>query len=129
MEVALKLMELAYVHAEGYPAGEMKHGPISLIDENMPVIALMPDNNLYEKMFSNISEVKARGGKLIVIATEGNPDISKLADHVIYIPKVSDLVAPIIGSIPMQLLAYHIAIRRGCDVDQPRNLAKSVTVE
>ena len=129
MEGALKLKEISYIHAEGYQAGEMKHGPISLIDENMPVIALMPDNNLYEKMFSNISEVKARGGKLIVIATEGNSDISKLADHVIYIPKVSDLVAPIIGSIPMQLLAYHIAIRRGCDVDQPRNLAKSVTVE
>ena len=129
MEGALKLKEISYIHAEGYQAGEMKHGPISLIDENMPVIALMPDNNLYEKMFSNISEVKARGGKLIVIATEGNTDISKFAVHVIYIPKVSDLVAPIIGSIPMQLLAYHIAIRRGCDVDQPRNLAKSVTVE
>ncbi len=129
MEGALKLKEISYIHAEGYPAGEMKHGPISLIDENMPVVALMPRDNLYEKMLSNINEVRARGGIVIAIATEGDQDISDRADHVIFVPEASRWVTPILMSVPMQLLAYHLAVRRGCDVDQPRNLAKSVTVE
>ncbi len=129
MEGALKLKEISYIHAEGYPAGEMKHGPISLIDENMPVVALVPQDNLYEKMLNNVSEVKARGGSVIAIATRGDEHIADLADRVIYIPKASADISPILAAIPMQLLAYHIAVRRGCDVDQPRNLAKSVTVE
>ena len=129
MEGALKLKEISYIHAEGYPAGEMKHGPISLIDENMPVVALAPKDGLYEKMLSNISEVKARGGVVIAIATEGDEDVKIKADHVIYLPKASSLLTPMLMAVPMQLLAYHIAVLRGCDVDQPRNLAKSVTVE
>ena len=129
MEGALKLKEISYVHAEGYPAGEMKHGPISLIDEEMPVVALIPKDDLYEKMLNNINEVKTRGGKVIAVATEGDEDIRARADHVIYIPKVSAMVTPMLMAVPMQLLAYHIAILRGCDIDQPRNLAKSVTVE
>ena len=129
MEGALKLKEISYIHAEGYPAGEMKHGPISLIDGNMPVVALAPKDELYEKMLSNISEAKARGGTVIVVATDGDTVVPGLADHVVYIPKASPLITPILMAIPMQLLAYHIAVRRGCDVDQPRNLAKSVTVE
>ena len=129
MEGALKLKEISYIHAEGYPAGEMKHGPIALIDENMPVVALIPRDGLYEKMLSNISEAKARGGKIVAIATEGDADIADVAEDVIYIPKASSLVTPMLLAVPMQLLAYHIAVRRGCDVDQPRNLAKSVTVE
>ena len=129
MEGALKLKEISYIHAEGYPAGEMKHGPIALIDENMPVVALAPRDSLYEKMLSNISEAKARGGIVIAVATEGDEDIASKVDHVIYIPQVSSQLTPILATVPMQLLAYHIAVRRGCDVDQPRNLAKSVTVE
>lgn len=129
MEGALKLKEISYIHAEGYPAGEMKHGPISLIDENMPVVALMPQDGLYEKMLSNVNEVKARGGTVIAIATEGDEAIKDSADHVIYIPKTSSDLTPILSAIPMQLLSYYVAVRRGCDVDQPRNLAKSVTVE
>ena len=129
MEGAIKLKELSYIHAEGYPAGEMKHGPISLIDEDMPVIALMPKDSLYEKMLSNVYEVKARGGIVIAIATEGDDAIKELADHVIYLPEASPDMYPILNAIPAQLIAYHIALRRGCDVDQPRNLAKSVTVE
>ncbi len=129
MEGAIKLKEISYIHAEGYPAGEMKHGPISLIDEEMPVVALIPQDPLYEKMLSNINEVKARGGTVIAVATEGDEGVNENADHVIYIPKASPNVTPILMSVPMQLLAYHIAVRRGCDVDQPRNLAKSVTVE
>ncbi|MCH7625286.1 MAG: glutamine--fructose-6-phosphate transaminase (isomerizing) [Chloroflexi bacterium] len=129
MEGALKLKELSYIHAEGYPAGEMKHGPISLIDENMPVVALMPKDSLYEKMLSNVNEVKARGGIVIAIATEGDEAIRERADHVIYLPEASPDLNPILNAIPAQLIAYHIAVRRGCDVDQPRNLAKSVTVE
>lgn len=129
MEGALKLKEISYIHAEGYPAGEMKHGPISLIDENMPVVALIPQDNLYEKMLSNINEVKARGGIVIAVATEGDRIIGDRADHVIHIPQTSPDLTPILTAVPMQLLAYHIAVRRGCDVDQPRNLAKSVTVE
>ena len=129
MEGALKLKEISYIHAEGYPAGEMKHGPISLIDENMPVVALIPKDDLYEKMLSNVNEAKARGGIVIAIATQGDEDIATKADHVIYIPPASRMITPMLMAVPMQLLAYHIAVRRGCDVDQPRNLAKSVTVE
>ncbi|MCI0813073.1 MAG: glutamine--fructose-6-phosphate transaminase (isomerizing), partial [Chloroflexi bacterium] len=129
MEGAIKLKEISYIHAEGYPAGEMKHGPISLIDEEMPVVALIPKDELYEKMLSNINEVKARGGTVIAVATEGDEEILDKADHAIYIPVASSNVTPILMAVPMQLLAYYIAVRRGCDVDQPRNLAKSVTVE
>ncbi|HIM16642.1 MAG TPA: glutamine--fructose-6-phosphate transaminase (isomerizing) [Dehalococcoidia bacterium] len=129
MEGALKLKELSYIHAEGYPAAEMKHGPISLIDDEMPVVALMPRDDLYEKMLSNVNEVKARGGAVIAVATEGNEDIKKRVDEVIYVPEVSSMINPVLMAVPMQLLAYHIALWRGCDIDQPRNLAKSVTVE
>ncbi len=129
MEGALKLKEISYIHAEGYPAGEMKHGPISLIDENMPVVALTPQDGLYEKMLNNVSEVKARGGTVIAVGTEGDAGLADRADHAIYVPRASSLATPILMTVPMQLLAYHIAVRRGCDVDQPRNLAKSVTVE
>ena len=129
MEGALKLKEISYIHAEGYPAGEMKHGPISLIDENMPVVALIPKYDLYEKMLSNVSEARARAGKVLAVATEGDAHIADVADDVIYVPEASPLITPILMAVPMQLLAYHIAVRRGCDVDQPRNLAKSVTVE
>ena len=129
MEGALKLKEISYIHAEGYPAGEMKHGPISLIDRKMPVVALVPQDDLYEKMLSNVNEVKARRGSVIAVATEGDKHISEKADEVIWIPKASENITPILNAIPMQLLAYYIAVERGCDVDQPRNLAKSVTVE
>jgi glucosamine--fructose-6-phosphate aminotransferase (isomerizing) len=129
LERALKLKEISYIHAEGYPAGEMKHGPISLIDENIPVVALLPKDELYEKMMSNVNEVKARGGIVIAIATEGDTQVQDKANHVIYIPKASRFLSPMLTAIPMQLLSYYIAVRRGCDVDQPRNLAKSVTVE
>ena len=129
MEGALKLKEISYVHAEGYPAGEMKHGPISLIDEEMPVVALIPQDDLYEKMQNSINEVKARGGIAIAVATEGDSEIAKTADHVIYVPKASSNVTPMLMAPPMQMLAYYIAVQRGCDIDQPRNLAKSVTVE
>ena len=129
MEGALKLKEISYIHAEGYQAGEMKHGPISLIDENMPVVALVPKDDLYEKMFNNLSEATARGGKVIAVATEGDTAVADIAERVIYIPQASPLVTPILMAVPMQLLAYEIAFLRGCDIDQPRNLAKSVTVE
>ena len=129
MEGALKMKEISYIHAEGYPAGEMKHGPISLIDEKMPVVALIPQDDLYEKMLNNINEVKARGGIVLAVATEGDTDIATRADHVIYIPRASTMVTPILMAVPMQMLAYEVAVRRGCDVDQPKNLAKSVTVE
>ena len=129
MEGAIKLKEISYIHAEGYPAGEMKHGPISLIDENMPVVALVPQDRLYEKMSNNVNEVKARGGIVIAMATEGDEEIAEKADSVIYIPRASEEITPMLMAIPLQLLAYHIAVLRGCDVDQPRNLAKSVTVE
>ena len=129
MEGALKLKEISYIHAEGYPAGEMKHGPISLIDEAMPVVALIPRDALYEKMLNNINQVKARGGTVIAIASEGDKEIVERVDEVVYIPAASELVNPILMALPMQLLAYHIAVWRGCDVDQPRNLAKTVTVE
>ena len=129
MEGALKLKEISYIHAEGYPAGEMKHGPISLIDRKMPVVALVPKDELYEKMLSNVNEVKARRGSVIAVATEGDEHIFEKADDVIWIPRASANITPILNAIPMQLLAYHIAVERGCDVDKPRNLAKSVTVE
>lgn len=129
LEGALKLKEISYIHAEGYPAGEMKHGPIALIDDQMPTVALITRNSVYDKILSNIMEVKARGGKVIAIATEGDQDIEGRADQVFYIPEFDHLLTPALLSVPLQLLAYHIAVLRGCDVDQPRNLAKSVTVE
>jgi len=129
LEGALKLKEISYIHAEGYPAAEMKHGPIALIDENMPVVVLATKDSIYDKITSNIEEVKARSGRIIAIATEGDTEIKKRADHVIYIPATMDFLTPILSIIPLQLLAYYIAILRDCDVDQPRNLAKSVTVE
>ena len=129
LEGALKLKEISYIHAEGYPAGEMKHGPIALIDDKMPTVALITRNNVYDKVISNIMEVKARGGKVIAIATDGDEDISAKADDVVYLPQFDHLLTPVLLAIPLQLFAYHIAVLRGCDVDQPRNLAKSVTVE
>lgn len=129
LEGALKLKEISYIHAEGYPAGEMKHGPIALIDETMPVLAIVTQDHLYEKMISQVQQAKARGGTVIALATEGDEAIRHEADFVIYVPKAPPLLAPIVNVIPLQLLSYHIAVRRGCDVDQPRNLAKSVTVE
>jgi glucosamine--fructose-6-phosphate aminotransferase (isomerizing) len=129
LEGALKLKEISYIHAEGYPAGEMKHGPIALIDENMPVVVLAGKNGVYDKILANIQEVKARGGIVIALITDGDMEIVKMADHVISVPATNQLLMPILMSIPLQLLAYHIAVLRGADVDQPRNLAKSVTVE
>ncbi len=129
LEGALKLKEISYVHAEGYPAGEMKHGPIALIDEKMPVVCLIPSSRIYEKMLSNIQEVKARKGKVIALASKRDNLIKDYADEIIYIPQVNELFSPLVAVLPLQLLAYHIASLRGCDVDQPRNLAKSVTVE
>jgi glucosamine--fructose-6-phosphate aminotransferase (isomerizing) len=129
LEGALKLKEISYIHAEGYPAGEMKHGPIALIDENLPVVAIATHTPVYDKVVSNLQEVKARDGKLIVICDEGDDAMKKFADDVIEIPWTTEPLQPILSVIPTQLLAYYIALRRGCDVDQPRNLAKSVTVE
>ncbi len=129
LEGALKLKEISYIHAEGYPAAEMKHGPIALIDENMPVVFIATKDSTYEKISSNIEEVKARRGRIIAIATEGDEEIAKRADHVIFVPPTLEFLTPILTIIPLQLLAYYIAVLRGCDVDQPRNLAKSVTVE
>lgn len=129
LEGALKLKEISYIHAEGYPAAEMKHGPIALIDENMPVVFIAPLDAVHEKVLSNIQEVKARKGKVIVIANELDKKVDKMADHVIKIPSTCPLLAPILNVIPLQLLAYHIAVKKGLNVDQPRNLAKSVTVE
>ncbi len=129
MEGALKLKEISYIHAEGYPAGEMKHGPISLIDDKMPVVAVAPADSLRDKMQSNVSEVRARGGSVIAIVSEGDTETAELADDVIEIPKASEVINPFLVSLPMQLIAYHIAVHRGCDIDQPRNLAKTVTVE
>lgn len=128
-EGALKLKEISYIHAEAYPAGEMKHGPIALIDHDMPVIAIAPRDPWREKMISQIEQVKARGGRVIAIATEDDHTIEKLADHVLWIPDAPWLLSPLLTVIPLQLLAYYIAVERGLDVDQPRNLAKSVTVE
>jgi len=129
LEGALKLKEISYIHAEGYPAAEMKHGPIALIDKNMPVVVMCPKDNAYHKILGNIAEVKARKGRIIVICNEGDHEVAEMADHVITIPQTLDFLYPILTVLPLQLLAYHIAVLRGCDVDQPRNLAKSVTVE
>ena len=129
LEGALKLKEISYIHAEGYPAAEMKHGPIALIDEQMPVIVIAPKQGHYDKVVSNIQEIKSRSGKIIAIVTKGDTQVKELADHVIEIPETSDALSPLITTIPLQLLSYHIAVLRGCNVDQPRNLAKSVTVE
>jgi glucosamine--fructose-6-phosphate aminotransferase (isomerizing) len=129
LEGALKLKEISYIHAEGYPAAEMKHGPIALIDENMPVVFIAPRDGVHAKIVSNVEEVKARGGRVIAIVTEGDCEIGRLADAVFPIPQTHDLLTPILASVPLQLFAYYVAVRRGCNVDQPRNLAKSVTVE
>ncbi|HTY08158.1 MAG TPA: glutamine--fructose-6-phosphate transaminase (isomerizing) [Candidatus Edwardsbacteria bacterium] len=129
LEGALKLKEISYIHAEGYPAAEMKHGPIALIDENMPVVFVVPKDTLYDKVVSNIQEVKARKGRIIAIANEDDHDIDRLAEFVVRVPRALSYFGPIVNSIPLQLLAYHSAVARGCNVDQPRNLAKSVTVE
>ena len=129
LEGALKLKEISYIHAEGYPAAEMKHGPIALIDEQMPVVVIAPKQGHYDKVVSNIQEIKSRSGKIIAIVTKGDTQVKGLADHVIEIPETSDALSPLITTIPLQLLSYHIAVLRGCNVDQPRNLAKSVTVE
>jgi glucosamine--fructose-6-phosphate aminotransferase (isomerizing) len=129
LEGALKLKEISYIHAEGYPAGEMKHGPIALIDEQLPVVFVAPRDAVHGKIMSNIEEVRARGGKVIAVVSEGDREIAGIVDHTITIPETLDILTPILTSVPLQLLAYHIAVRRGCNVDQPRNLAKSVTVE
>ncbi len=129
LEGALKLKEISYIHAEGYPAAEMKHGPIALIDKNMPVVVIATNKGHYEKVVSNIQEIKSREGKLIAVVTKGDKSVKALADHLIEIPEVTESLTPILASVPLQLLAYHIAVMRGCNVDQPRNLAKSVTVE
>jgi len=129
LEGALKMKEISYIHAEGYPAAEMKHGPIALIDQNMPVVFIAIRDGVYEKVLSNIAEVKARKGRVIAIATEGDEEIGQSADHVIYVPKTLPFISPLLTVIPLQLLAYFVAVKRNCDVDKPRNLAKSVTVE
>lgn len=129
LEGALKLKEISYIHAEGYPAAEMKHGPIALIDRELPTVVIAPRDDLYEKVISNIQQVKARGGEVIAIVTSGDKEIARIADHTIEIPHVIEQLSPIVAAIPLQLLAYHIAIKKGCNVDMPRNLAKSVTVE
>nr|MCU0256636.1 SIS domain-containing protein [Vicinamibacterales bacterium] len=133
LEGALKLKEISYIHAEGYPAGEMKHGPIALIDEKMPVVAIALHDHAFEKMLGNVQEAKARGGLVIALTTRGDDRLDAVLDPVkdsrIPLPAAHPLVAPVLAVVPLQLLAYHIAVRRGCDVDQPRNLAKSVTVE
>jgi glucosamine--fructose-6-phosphate aminotransferase (isomerizing) len=129
LEGALKLKEISYIHAEGYPAGELKHGPIALVEEGVPVVAVATECHVYPKVLSNIQEVKARGAEVIAVATEGDEQIGGLADHVLYVPRTHELLSPVVVTVPLQLLAYHIAKARGCDVDQPRNLAKSVTVE
>ena len=129
LEGALKLKEISYIHAEGYTAAEMKHGPIALIDEEMPVVVIANKNETYEKVVSNIQEVKARKGKVIAIVTEGDTTVKGMADYIIEIPDADDVLMPLLAVVPLQLLSYHIAVLRGCNVDQPRNLAKSVTVE
>ncbi|TSC56185.1 MAG: glucosamine--fructose-6-phosphate aminotransferase (isomerizing), partial [Parcubacteria group bacterium Greene0416_79] len=129
LEGALKLKEISYIHAEGYNGAEMKHGPIALIDKTFPSIVVAPKDSVYEKNISHIEELKARGGKVIAITTEGNKELKGRADDLLFIPKVTELLSPILGFIPLQLLAYYLAVARGADVDKPRNLAKSVTVE
>ena len=129
LEGALKLKEISYIHAEGYPAAEMKHGPIALIDEEMPVVVIAPKRGMYEKVLSNIQEVKARKGKIISIVTKGDTAVKELSDFCLEIPDTEECFVPILSVVPLQLLSYHIAIAKGRNVDQPRNLAKSVTVE
>jgi glucosamine--fructose-6-phosphate aminotransferase (isomerizing) len=133
LEGALKLKEISYIHAEGYPAAEMKHGPIALVDENTPSVFLIPGGGVVDKVMSNLEEIKARGGPVIAIATDGDEDMTNhvqaRADEVIFVPQVAEYLQPLVTVVPLQLLAYHIALLRGCDVDKPRNLAKSVTVE
>ena len=131
LEGALKLKEISYIHAEGYPVAEMKHGPIALIDQQMPtlVIATNTEDITYQKILNNIEEIKARGGHIIILATEGNEAMKDIATEIIFLPKVADFISPIVNIIPLQLLAYYSAVNRGCNVDRPRNLAKSVTVE
>jgi len=133
LEGALKLKEISYIHAEGYPAGEMKHGPIALIDERMPVVTIAPQDHVFEKMIGNMQEVKARGGSVVALTTRGDTKLSAILDPkrdvVLEVPRAPEFLTPIVMTVPLQLLAYDIAVRRGCDVDQPRNLAKSVTVE
>ncbi len=129
LEGALKLKEISYIHAEGYPAAEMKHGPIALIDQELPTVVIAPNDEMHEKIISNIQQIKARGGSVIAVVTKGDTTIAEIADHILEIPEVPEVISPIIVSIPLQLLAYHVAIKKGCNVDMPRNLAKSVTVE
>jgi glucosamine--fructose-6-phosphate aminotransferase (isomerizing) len=129
LEGALKLKEISYIHAEGYPAAEMKHGPIALIDDMMPVVFIAPRDAVYGKIVSNMEEVKARGGKVIALVNECDAQVDRLADACIEIPETHELLSPILTIIPLQLFSYYVAVRRGCNVDQPRNLAKSVTVE
>ncbi|MBP6926666.1 MAG: SIS domain-containing protein, partial [Candidatus Pacebacteria bacterium] len=129
LEGSLKLKEISYIHSEAYPGGEMKHGPIALLSKDFPVVAIMTKNQLYDKMRSNIEESRARGAKIILIATEGDEQAKELSDHVIYVPQTMELLEPLVNTIALQLLAYHTAVLLGRDVDRPRNLAKSVTVE
>jgi glucosamine--fructose-6-phosphate aminotransferase (isomerizing) len=129
LEGALKLKELSYIHAEGHPGGELKHGPIALIEEGVPVVAVATECHVYPKMLSNIQEVRARGAEVIAVATQGDSQIGALVDHVLEVPATPELLSPVVVAVPLQLFAYHVAKLRGCDVDQPRNLAKSVTVE
>jgi glutamine---fructose-6-phosphate transaminase (isomerizing) len=129
LEGALKLKEISCIHAEGYPAAEMKHGPIALIDADMPVVFVAPQDGVYQKVLSNMQEVKARSGRIIAVTTEGTGHLGALVDHRLCVPATAALLSPVLTTLPLQLLAYHIAVSRGCDVDRPRNLAKSVTVE
>ena len=129
LEGALKLKEISYIHCEGFAGGELKHGPLALVSKEVPVIAILTKNQLYDKMKSNAQEVKARGARVLAIATEGDNEVKEVADDVIYVPKTMELLEPLLNTIPLQLLAYHIAVALGRDVDRPRNLAKSVTVE
>jgi glucosamine--fructose-6-phosphate aminotransferase (isomerizing) len=129
LEGALKLKEISYIHAEGYPAGEMKHGPIALINEEVPVVVIIPHDAVFQKTLSNLKEAESRGGRLLVVTDEPTPDLEEVAWEIISVPRTSELLMPILLTIPLQLLAYHVAVYRGTDVDQPRNLAKSVTVE
>jgi len=128
-EGALKLKEISYIHAEAYPAGEMKHGPIALVDKTMPIVALAPKDPWYEKTISQVEQAKARGGVVVAVATDGDELLPRLADHILWVPETPWMLSPVTTVIPLQLLAYQIAVMRGADVDQPRNLAKSVTVE
>jgi len=129
MEGALKIKEISYIHAEGYASGEMKHGPIALIDKNFPSIILAPKDSVYEKTFSTIEEIKARSGKIVAIATKGSQEVEEHANDVIYIPKTLEMLTPLLSVVPLQILAYYAGTKKGYDVDRPRNLAKSVTVE